>query len=103
MTSKLSTLSLLTVIILSGCAINSTDNDISTNTNVDIHQMLLEIQNEQNKKIASICSQQDIPAEYAKDCYFLDLQDCESESGKIIKRDDLKKCLPVFLKEMLEN
>ena len=44
-----------------------------------------------------------IPARYASECYFRELRDCDSMSGKMIPKSELEKCLPVFLKEEIEN
>lgn len=54
-------------------------------------------------RLKPICEQEMIPARYASDCYFRELKDCESMSGKMIPKSELEKCLPVFLKEEIEN
>ena len=57
----------------------------------------------EERRLEPICEQEMIPAEYASDCYFRELKDCESTSGKMIPKSELEKCLPIFLKEEIEN
>ncbi len=69
----------------------------------DIEELFAEIEKDEDQKLKPICEQEMIPAEYASDCYFRELKDCEGMSGKMIPRSELEKCLPVFLKEEIEN
>ena len=57
----------------------------------------------EEKRLKPICDQEMIPARYASECYFRELRDCDSMSGKMIPKSELEKCLPVFLKEEIEN
>ena len=57
----------------------------------------------EEKRLKPICDQEMIPARYASECYFRELKDCDSMSGKMIPKSELEKCLPVFLKEEIEN
>ena len=57
----------------------------------------------EEERLKPICEQEMIPTRYASDCYFRELKDCESTSGKMIPKFELEKCLPVFLKEEIEN
>lgn len=55
------------------------------------------------KKLKPICDQEMIPSKYAKDCYFRELKDCKSMSGKTIKKSELNKRLPVFLLDEIHD
>jgi len=57
----------------------------------------------EERRLKPICDQEMIPAKYASDCYFRELKDCGSMSGKMIPKSELEKCLPVLLKEEIEN
>ena len=66
-------------------------------------ELFAEMEREEEEKLKPICEQEMIPAEYASDCYFRELKDCESTSGKMIPKSELEKCLPVFLREEIED
>lgn len=66
-------------------------------------EFFAEMERAEEEKLKPICEQEMIPARYASDCYFRELKDCESMSGKMIPKSELEKCLPVFLKEEIEN
>ena len=68
--------------------------------NEDWENFFAEVEEE---RLEPICEQEMIPARYASDCYFRELKDCDSMSGKMIPKSELEKCLPVFLKEEIEN
>lgn len=57
----------------------------------------------EERRLKPICDQEMIPARYASDCYFRELKDCKSTSGKMIPKSELEKCLPIFLKEEIKN
>ncbi len=57
----------------------------------------------EERRLKPICDQEMIPARYASDCYFRELKNCKSTSGKMIPKSELEKCLPIFLKEKIEN
>ena len=66
-------------------------------------EFFAEMEREEEERLKPICEQEMIPAMYASDCYFRELKDCDSMSGKMIPKSELEKCLPVFLKEEIEN
>jgi hypothetical protein len=94
----------LFLLLLTGCTHQLPDNEVVDNKVIEadpeIEIMLTKLDAE---KMNSICSQNLIPSEYASTCYFQELEYCKSSSKKMVKKSELGKCLPIFLKEIIEN
>lgn len=92
---------LIPILVLSGCSFQKEDEEKVTNE--DLTQILQEWQEEKERELDDVCSQPTISSEYISDCYFHSLKDCESDSGAIIPREDIDKCVPVIMKEYFEK
>jgi hypothetical protein len=102
MNKKFVIFTILLFIFLTGCTLSSKEKQ-ADNEKLDIEEFLAELEKQEEQRLKPICDQEMIPAKYASDCYFRELKDCESLSGKKIPKTELEKCLPVFLKEEIEN
>ena len=102
---KFSILSVLLILVLftTGCSTTNESKQSQEEEEWDIEELFAEIEREEEEKLKPICEQDLIPAEYAKDCFFRELKDCKSNSDALIPREDLNKCLPVFLQETIEE
>ena len=103
MNKKIAFLFILLMLFLSGCTASAPEQKQTDNEDWDIEELFAEIDKEEEQKLKPICEQEMIPSEYAKDCYFRELKDCESMSGKTILKSELNKCLPVFLRDEIQN
>lgn len=101
MTKKFTILLILSFLLLTGCS--STKQQEATNEDLDFEELFAEIDKEEEQKLQPICDQEMIPAEYASDCYFRTLKDCEILSGKTIPKSELEKCLPIFLRDEIQD
>jgi hypothetical protein len=93
------------VLIISGCGQSSVNEDllnpeIQAQLDKEMKVMLTKLD---HKKMTLICEQEEIPSEFASECYFRERKICESMSGLVVKKAELEKCAPIFLKELVEN
>ena len=109
MNKKIIILLILSLLLIAGCAIylqeKQTNNEEmylqeKQTDDEDWEEFLTKVDEE---RLKPICDQEMIPARYASECYFRELKNCASMSGKMIPKSELEKCLPVFLKEEIEN
>ncbi len=103
MNKKFAILLLLPLVFLSGCSVFSGQEKQVRNEEWNLEEVFTEIGKEEELKLKPICEQEMIPAEYAQDCYFRELKNCEALSGKMIPKSELEKCLPVFLRDEIQN
>ena len=103
MNKKLTVFLLLPIIILTGCSGPISQQKQIDNKSLSDKDLVTMMNEVEEGRLKPICDQKMIPAEYASDCFFRDLKDCESLSGKMIPKSDLKKCLPVFLRDQIDE
>lgn len=97
---------LIPMLLMTGCGNNSVKESKNLNSEAEAEwnkEMDIMLTKLDDKKMELICSQEMIPSEFASECYFKGLKKCQSDSGSIVNKSDLEKCLPVFIKELLEN
>lgn len=98
---KITIVSLLIIasLTLTGCSNGQPEQGEEFNAD----DFLADLERWEEEKLQPICDQDLIPAEYASDCYFRTLKDCENLSDAMIPKEDLAKCMPVFLKEAIDD
>lgn len=87
------------LIFFSGCTLFSSTQNKESDEKWNFDEIVENMQKEEREKLTEICKEEFIPAEYARDCYFFELDFCKVNSGEMIAKKDMDKCLPVFIRE----